>query len=130
MLETALIAEKMVITEKGDSAPIALTDAANRVFLLTLDIQEVVEQESFELMVFGSADGQTWIPKPVLSFPQKFYRGEYPMLLDLSSLPDIKFLRAYWEVNRWGRGSEAPMFVVGVKVKEVPAALLQASGKK
>ena len=34
-------------------------------------------------------------------------------------------LRAHWEVNRWGRGPEKPMFEVQVQLKEVPAEMLQ-----
>jgi hypothetical protein len=47
------------------------------------------------------------------------------MLLDLSQQPDVKFLRAHWEVNRWGRGPEKPMFEFQVQAKEVPAEMLK-----
>lgn len=124
MLDTAIIPDKTIITAKGDSEALDISGAANRVFLLTLTITDVVEQESIEVSIFTSADGQAWSAKPALTFPQKFYREQAPMLLDVSGQPDVKFLRAHWEVNRWGRGTESVRFEVGLKVREVPAEIL------
>ena len=70
-------------------------------------------------------DAAAWAAKPLLSFPQKFYRGQHPLLLDLAAQPDVKFVRAHWEVNRWGRGTEIPMFKFGISIKEVPADVLK-----
>jgi hypothetical protein len=129
MFQATFVAEGTIITEKGDSPAIEIA-GAGRVLLVTLDITGVVEQEAFDLMIFGSTDGQAWIPKPILQFPQQFYVSQTPRLLDLRSAPEIKFLRAHWEVNRWGRGSERPRFELQVTLKEVPAELLNHAGKK
>ena len=59
------------------------------------------------------------------SLPQKFYVGEYPLLVDLSQASGAKFLRAHWEVGRWGRGPVTPSFEIGLRVREIPAELLQ-----
>jgi len=88
--------------------------------LLTLAITNIIEQESLDVSIFGSADGATWDPKPVAAFPQKFYREEIPLLLNLMARPEIKFVRAHWEVGRWGRGTETPMFEFHVTLREVP----------
>ncbi|MGZ4789958.1 MAG: hypothetical protein ACXVZX_15665 [Terriglobales bacterium] len=125
MIETPLVAPNTVITAKGDGTPVTLDGAAARVFLVVLNITAIVEQEAIELSIAGSADGQTWDPKPLLTFPQKFYRSETPLILDLSARPEVKAVRAHWEVNRWGRGPEQPMFEIGVTLKEVPAEVLQ-----
>jgi hypothetical protein len=124
MLEAALIPEKTTIDAKGDGPVVELRDSKSRIFLVVLVIAEIVEQESFELAIFGSADGVAWGPKPLLRFPQKFYREETPMLLDLTDQPDVKYIRAHWEVNRWGRGSQNPHFTVTARVKEVPREML------
>jgi len=124
MLSAELLAPKSVVTEKGDGQAVDLSQAANRVFLVTLEISEVVEQESIEVTILGSADGTTWGAKALLRFPQKFYRGETPMLLDLRQQPDVKVIRAHWDLNRWGRGSEKPRFQVGIELREVPAEIL------
>jgi hypothetical protein len=127
MLDAYLVPEKTVITAKGDSQPLAIEHAASRVFLLTLAITSVVEQESIELSIFASADGTTWDAKPMATLPQKFYAGEYPMLVDLTSAPDAKFVRAHWEVSRWGRGPTGARFEIAVRLREVaPEALREA----
>ena len=125
MIDVLLVPENTVVTAKGDSEPIDIGVAASLVFLATLSITKVVEQESIELSFFTSDDGATWGAKPVVSLPQKFYIGEYPLLVDLSQTADAKFLRAHWEVNRWGRGPVTPSFAVSLRVREIPAALLQ-----
>ena len=126
MVNTFLVPEKTVITAKGDGASVDLAGAGNRVFLLTLRISKIVEQQSLDLSIWGSADGANWGEKALIAFPQKFYTGEHPLLLDLTSTPDIKFLRAHWEVNRWGRGSEVPMFETTLLLREVPKEVLAA----
>ncbi len=125
MVEAFLIPENTMITAKGDGAPVDISGAAHRVFLLTLDITEIVEQESLDVSLFGSADGTVWGDKPLAAFPQKFYRGQHPLLLDVTANPEIRFLRAHWEVNRWGRGAETPRFGLNIALKEVPPEILQ-----
>src|SRR5579862_8334952 len=125
MIDTFLVPSNTVVTEKGDGPAADISAAGNRVFLLNLKITNIVEQESLDLSVFGSADGTNWGQKALATFPQKFYRGETPMLLDLTQQADVKFLRAHWEVNRWGRGPEKAMFEFQVQVKEVPAEMLK-----
>ncbi|MCI0354035.1 MAG: hypothetical protein L0099_03200 [Acidobacteria bacterium] len=124
MLEEDLVPAKTVVDANGDGAPVEISAAGHRVFLLTLAITNIVEQEALDVSIQGSADGVTF-DKPLAKFPQKFYRGEHPLLLHLTAQPDIKFVRAHWEVNRWGRGSLTPMFEFHLTLKEVPKNLLQ-----
>jgi len=125
MIDTVLVPEKTVVTAKGDGPAVDIGSASSRVFLLTLNITRVIEQESLDLSIFASGDGSTWGAKPIDSFPQKFYRGDHPLLLDLTQQPDIKFLRAHWEVSRWGRGEPTPMFELHITIKEVPPDVLK-----
>jgi len=130
MIEGFLVPERTVTTAKGDGPALDLSRAEGRVFLLTLDITAVVEQESLDVSVQGSADGTAWDPKPIVAFPQKFYREEVPLLLDLARKPEVKFVRAHWEVNRWGRGPATPRFEFSVTVREVPQEILaEAAGR-
>jgi hypothetical protein len=124
MIDTELVA-KTVANAKGDGPTVDVSGAAGRVFLVTLEITQIIEQESLDVSVYGSADGAAWGAKPVAAFPQKFYRGESPLLLDLTADPDVKFVRAHWDVARWGRGVETPMFEFGVRLKEIPADVLR-----
>lgn len=125
MIDTALVPLKTVVNAKGDGPTADISSAASRTFLLTLDIANIIEQESLEITIHGSTDGATWDAKPVITLPQKFYRGQSPFLLDLSALPSVKFLRAHWEVARWGRGTETPMFEFGLSLKEVPPEVMR-----
>jgi hypothetical protein len=124
MIVTDLVSEKTIVTAKGDGAAVDVSAAAGHAFLLTLDITRIIEQESLEIIISGSADGTAWDPKPVATFPQKFYCGQYPFLLDLTEHSSVKFLRAHWEVARWGRGTETPMFEFGLALKEIPSSVL------
>jgi hypothetical protein len=130
MIQAVLVPEKTIVTAKGDGAVVDMSAAAGRAFLLTLDITRIIEQESLEIIISGSADGTAWEAKPVATFPQKFYSGQYPFFLDLSDQPNVKFLRAHWEVARWGRGTETPMFEFGLTLKEIPSDVLREARAK
>lgn len=125
MVDAFLVPLKTAVTAKGDSEPLDISAAANRVFLLTLSIGAIVEQEAIDISLFTSADGATWDAKPVAPLPQKFYPGDYPLLVDLSEAAAAKFVRAHWEVNRWGRGSTAPRFEIGIRLREVSKEALR-----
>ncbi len=125
MLEITLVPEHTVITAKGDGQAADISAAQQRVLLLTLNVTRTVEQESLDLSVWASPDGADWGQKAIASFPQLFYAGEHPLLLDLTAQPGLRFLRAHWEVNRWGRGSETPMFEVSLVAREIPAEMLR-----
>ena len=130
MMEAFLVPEKTVVNAKGDGPALDVSRADGRVFLLTLGITNIIEQESIDVSIFGSADAVTWDAKPVTAFPQKFYREEIPLLLNLTARPEVKFIRAHWEVARWGRGSEIPMFEFCVTLREVPMEILaEAAGR-
>ena len=125
MIDTFLAPAQTVATAKGDGPTVDVSSAASRVFLATLSITKIIEQESLDISIYGSPDGATWGPKSIAAFPQKFYCGESPLLLDLTAHADVKFVRAHWEMARWGRGTETPMFEFGVTLKEVPANILK-----
>jgi hypothetical protein len=124
MIDTSLVSAQTV-SAKGDGPAVDVSGATSRVFLVTLAITKIIEQESLDLSIYGSVDGATWGAKSIAAFPQKFYCEESPLLLDLTTHPDVKFVRAHWEVARWGRGTETPMFEFGVALKEIPANILR-----
>jgi hypothetical protein len=123
--EFVLAPTRTLATAKGDGPTVDVSAMASRVFLITLTITKIIEQESLDISIYGSPDGAAWEAKSLAAFSQKFYCGESPLLLDLTAHPDVKFLRAHWEVARWGRGVETPMFEFGVAMKEVPAEILK-----
>ena len=130
MPDAFLVPEKTTVTTKGDGPILELKPSEGRVFLLTLAITNIIEQESLDVSVHGSTDGADWDLKPIVAFPQRFYREEVPLLLDLTARPEVKFIRAHWEVARWGRGTETPMFEFHVTLRKVPQEILQeAAGR-
>jgi hypothetical protein len=124
-IDTLLVPEKTVVNTKGDGAALDISGAASRVFLLTLEITDIIEQEALDVSLYGSTDGAAWGAKPLAAFPQKFYRGQHPLLLDLTGHAETKFVRAHWEVNRWGRGTVTPMFEFQLAIREVPPDILK-----
>jgi len=86
-----------------------------------LDRRERVPPQAEE--VVGTADSlhaQDFGKKPLLKLPQQFYRGTTKIILDLSFRPEVKFLRAKSELNRWGRVAPTPMFVASLDLEEIP----------
>ena len=55
MVDGYLVPEKTVVTAKGSGAPLDVSGLGNRVLLLTLLITDIVEQESLDVSVWGSA---------------------------------------------------------------------------
>jgi hypothetical protein len=116
-----LIPPRTRVTSNGEGSPQDISSSQTRTFLCTLDITEQIEQESLDVSMWGSGDGQNWGVKPLLKLPQRFYRGQTRQILDLSLRPEVKFIRARWELVRWGRVAPTPMFVIGLHLEEVPA---------
>ena len=117
MYDVFLVPE-ITIEAAGESEPVGLGGGAGKPLLLTLAITHIVEQESLDISIWGSVDGAEWSAKPITAFPQKFYQGVYQLLLDLSTHPDIRFVKAKWAVNRWGVGSTKPHFSFMIRIQE------------
>ena len=114
----AFVVPEITIEANGESEPIELGEGAGKAFLLTLAVTRIVEQESLDVSIWGSADGKDWGAKPLAAFPQKFYQGVYQLWMELREKPDVKFLKAKWVVNRWGVGQTKPRFSFLVKIQE------------
>ena len=109
------------LTANGEGQAYEIAASETRTFLCSMFIEDQIEQESVDISVWGSADGQDWGKLPLLKMPQRFYRGETRQILDLTLKPEVRFLRAKWELVRWGRVAPHPMFVLGFHLTEVPA---------
>jgi hypothetical protein len=117
MLPNFLIPET-VLESAGNGPELSVDSTQGGLLLLTLGITRIIEQESLDLSIWGSPDNAEWGAKPLIAFPQKFYCGTYQLLLDLSHHPDVKYLRAKWQVSRWGRGNPKPLFGVYLFVQD------------
>lgn len=117
----ALVPPQTRVEQNGAGQIFDVSSSPTRTFLCTLLIIDVIEQESLDVAVWGSADGENWGTKPLLMLPQRFYRGETRMVLDLTLQPEVKFIRAAWVLNRWGRVAPVPRFVFGLTLEEISA---------
>ena len=119
-LEFSLIPDHSRLESNGDGVALDISETVSRTFFCTLTVADQIEQESLDVSIWGSADGHDFGKKPLLKLPQQFYQGNCKMVLDVSSRPEVKFLRARWELNRWGRVAPQPMFVAGLTLEEIP----------
>jgi hypothetical protein len=126
-MEFDLIPQGTLLRENGHGEIVEIRASATRTFFCTLLVHEQIEQESVDVAIWGSADGENWGTHPILKLPQQFYRGETRAVLELTLVPEINFIRAGWELNRWGRVAPTPMFVLGLHLAEVPAMPLHAA---
>jgi len=111
MLPEFLLPETTV-REAGTGPAVDLGEPHGGTIILTFGITRIIEQESIDLSIWGSADGTDWGAKPIIAFPQKFYCGTYQVLVDLSGRPEVRYVRAKWAVNRWGKGDSKPLFTI------------------
>lgn len=125
----ALIPQNSRLEANADGASFDISASQTRTFLCLLTVTDQIEQESLDVSIYGSSDGENWTKKPLLKLPQQFYRGSTKMILDLSLRPEVKFIRARWELNRWGRGAPLPMFVAGLQLTEVPPMSRETPGR-
>ena len=128
-VEFALIPAGTRLTANGEGQPFDISSSQTRTFICAMEITDQLEQESVDISVWGSADGHDFGKMPLLKMPQRFYRGETRQVLDLSLKPEVRFIRAKYELTRWGRVAPHPMFVLGFQVSEIPAFTAQAAAR-
>jgi hypothetical protein len=98
------------IRQAGTGEAVDVSEFAGGVLLLTLGITRIIEQQSLDVSILGSADGKEWGAKPLIAFPQKFYCGTYQILLDLEPHQNVRYLKVKWQAARWGKGDPKPLF--------------------
>ena len=123
MLPGFLLPE-ITIREAGTGPAMSLGDSRGSVILLTLGITRIIEQESLDISIWGSADNVEWGAKPVIAFPQKFYCGTYQILLDLREHRDVQHIRVKYQAQRWGKGDPKPLFGAYLFAQQVEQQVL------
>ena len=117
MLPTLLLPESIARAD-GTGPEFDLGSKRGKLLVLTLGITRIIEQESLEVYVLGSPDGDRWGPRPLTTFPPKFYCGIYSILLNMAAHPDVRFVRVAWKMSRWSRADVMPMFGFYVYAEE------------
>jgi hypothetical protein len=126
-MELDLIPPGTLVQENGHGAAVDIRATGTRTFFCIMLIRDQIEQESLDVSIWGSADGENWGTQPLLRLPQQFYKGETRAVLELTLVPEVNFIRAAWDLNRWGRVAPLPMFVLGLHLAEVPAVPLHVA---
>ena len=114
-----LVPPETVAETPGSGAPFELAELAGKPLVVVLRVTDIVEQESLEVSLWGSQDGNDWGTQPLFAYPQVFYRGVTPAALDLSLRPELRFLEARWDLNRWGRGYPRPYFKFSLEIQPI-----------
>ena len=117
MLRNFLLPESIARAD-GTGPEIDLGTKRGKLLVLTLGITRILEQESLEVSVWGSPDGERWGHRPLAKFRPKFYCGLYSILLNLGSQDDVHFVRVQWKMSRWSKRETVPMFGFYVYAEE------------
>jgi hypothetical protein len=112
-----LFVPEVVAREDGTSDEIALGKRRGTPLLLTLGITQILQQESLDVSIWGSADKEQW--RQIAAYPQKFYCGTYLLLVDLARETHIRFLRVQWRMGRWGEAEPKPVAGFWVAAEEL-----------
>jgi len=125
MLRNFLLPESIARAD-GIGPEFELGPHRGKLLVLTLGVTRIIEQESLDVSIWGSHDGENWGLRPLAKFPPKFYCGIYSVLLNLAAQPDIEFVRVDWKMSRWSRGEATPMFGFYVYAEESGARISTA----
>ena len=77
MLRNFLLPESIARAD-GTGPEIDLGSKRGKLLVLTLGITRILEQESLEVTVWGSPDGEKWDSKPLAKFPPSFTAASIP----------------------------------------------------
>ena len=112
-----LVLPETVVRDNGQSDDLALESKQGKPLMLTLGITRVLERETLEVTILGSRDRTTW--QQLSAFPKKSYCGTYSLLIDLSTQPDVRYLRVQWKMDRWDNRTQKPVFAFYVSVEQL-----------
>ena len=122
-MEFDLIPQGTLLQEDGSGAAVDIRDSSTRTFFSVMVITDQIEQESVDVNIWGCSRRRNLghASDPEIARSSSAYRGETRAVLDLTMVPEVNFIRAGWELKRWGRVAPLPMFVLGVHLAEIPA---------
>jgi len=92
------------VREAGAGRKSALANQQGETLILTLGITRIVEQESSTSPSGARRTGRIGAPGRWSRFRRSSTAARNQMSIDLSQHPEVKHLRAKWQVNRWGKG--------------------------
>jgi hypothetical protein len=99
-----------LLSRDGTGTAIDLGNGRPELLIISMGINHVLENERLSVSIWGSADGSEWGEKPLACFPPKGYCGIYSLFLKLAEHPDVRYLRASWNMSRNEKGRGEPLF--------------------
>ena len=129
MLPKLLVPENIENTN-GVGPVVELGADREKLIVLTLAIDRVLEQEALQISIWGSADNQNWGARPLTAFPPKSYCGIYSQLLNMNRHNDVRYLRAEWKMSRWSKPAGDPLFEFCLLAEESGSRLKRPAGRE
>jgi len=120
------VLQECTVRQPGIGPAIELGPECGKLIVLTLGINQTIEQQGLSVSIWGSADQLDWGTKPLVKFPQKYYCGMYSILLNLAKHSGVRYIRVHWDVQRWSRRDRTPLFGFYVSLDESGARLKSA----
>lgn len=128
MTPQMLLFPDSVVRENGSGPALHLGDASGKPLLLTLSINRMIEQQSLDVEIWGSANGRDWGKRPLLVVPRKYYCGICHFMLDLSESPEVRCLRAAYRLTKPGSVHLPPLAEFSLSLEAVEEAALATAG--
>lgn len=84
---TMTIVPEELFRGNGYSPAVALGELQGKSIQLTLSITRMMEEQTLEVLIWGSADGSQWMDRPLVTLPHRHYCGDYTYTVELSRHP-------------------------------------------
>jgi len=113
--------------ERGDGTGPAIDLGPNppSLLIIMMGINHVLENEKLIVSIWGSADGEEWGDRPLVTFPPKYYCGVYSTFLNLAENRRVRYLRPSWQMLKCNKNYGTPMF--GFYLSAAESGTMQAA---
>lgn len=105
------------VRENGHSSEVALGPFRGSVLHITLTITRMMEQQTLELILWGSSSGADW--NVLATLPHRHYCGVYHDTIDLTEHPEVSLLRVEWRLRSWSHTASSRLVTFSLAAEEV-----------
>jgi hypothetical protein len=110
----------------GYSPSVPLSDLQGKPIQLTLSITRMMEEQTLEILIWGSTDGEQWMDRPLVTLPHRHYCGDYHYTMDLTRHPQVTHMRAEWRLRSWGHTTAYRLISFSLEASEAVEAVMAA----
>lgn len=123
---TMTIVPEELFRGNGYSPAVSLGELQGKSIQLTLSITRMMEEQTLEVLIWGSTDGSQWVDRPIVTLPHRHYCGDYTYTVDLSRHPYLTHLRAEWRLRSWGHNTAYRLVSFSLRAAEQPEMAMAA----